>query len=126
LNLLALIFLIAAVMAAKKRRISLHKWLINICMLISFLLLYIFIQQRLSLSSPFKHIKIAEESGPFLVLLFSHIGTAIITFIFSLFAYFYGFTSRLEKHKKLVKILVPIWIYSSSTGVLLYLWILLK
>jgi putative membrane protein len=38
----------------------------------------------------------------------------------ALFTLYRGWTSQLPKHKKIAKITLPIWLYVSVTGVLIY------
>lgn len=54
-------------------------------------------------------------------LLLSHILLAIIVVPFVLFAFYFALTNRIERHKKIVKFTLPIWLYVSITGVLVYL-----
>jgi putative membrane protein len=42
---------------------------------------------------------------------------------FVLYAFLFGFTGQNEKHKKLVKISYPIWLFVAVSGVVCYLMI---
>ncbi|MDQ3393513.1 MAG: DUF420 domain-containing protein [Bacteroidota bacterium] len=59
----------------------------------------------------------------YLIILLSHIVLATIVVPFVLFAIYYGYTSNWLKHKKIVKFTLPIWLYVSITGVIVYLMI---
>ena len=59
----------------------------------------------------------------YLLILASHIILAAIQAPFVLYAFFYGYTGQIEKHRKIVKFSYPIWLYVSVTGVLVYLMI---
>lgn len=75
----------------------------------------------------------AAESTPFggegsirlvyYFLLITHILFAAVALFPILFAYYYGYTNQLEKHRKVVKYAYPIWLYVSVTGVIVYLMI---
>ncbi len=55
------------------------------------------------------------------LLLVTHIILAIMVVPFVLLALYYALTDKVPKHKKIVKIAYPIWLYVSITGVLVYL-----
>ncbi len=55
------------------------------------------------------------------LLLTTHIILAIVVVPFVLLALYYALTDKVPKHKKIVKIAYPIWLYVSITGVLVYL-----
>jgi putative membrane protein len=59
----------------------------------------------------------------YLIILGTHILLAILVVPFVLFSFFYALTSRFEKHKKIVRYTLPVWLYVSITGVLVYLMI---
>jgi putative membrane protein len=54
-------------------------------------------------------------------ILITHIILATTIVPLALFAIYRGLTGEIEKHKKIVKYTMPIWLYVSSTGVLVYL-----
>jgi len=59
----------------------------------------------------------------YLVILITHILLAIIVVPFVLFSFYFALTSRFDKHKKMVKYTLPVWLYVSVTGVMVYLMI---
>jgi len=56
-------------------------------------------------------------------LLITHIMLAIAVVPFVLLAIYYGISARYSKHKRIVKYTLPIWLYVSITGVIVYLMI---
>ncbi|HVD99387.1 MAG TPA: DUF420 domain-containing protein [Cytophagaceae bacterium] len=56
-------------------------------------------------------------------LLISHVLLAAVVVPFVLYAVYYGISNQLEKHKKVVKWTLPIWMYVSVSGVIVYLMI---
>lgn len=56
-------------------------------------------------------------------LLISHVLLAGVVVPFVLYAVYYGISEQLDKHKKVVKWTLPIWLYVSVTGVIVYLMI---
>ncbi len=56
-------------------------------------------------------------------LLLTHIVLAAVALFPILFAYYYGYTGKIDKHRKTVKYAYPIWLYVTITGVVVYLMI---
>ncbi|HLW21298.1 MAG TPA: DUF420 domain-containing protein [Cyclobacteriaceae bacterium] len=56
-------------------------------------------------------------------LLLTHILLAAIALFPILLAYYYGYTGRIERHKKMVRYAYPIWLYVTVSGVAVYLMI---
>lgn len=59
----------------------------------------------------------------YLIVLLSHILLAIVVVPFVLLTLYYALTSRIDKHRKIVRFTLPIWLYVSITGVVVYLMI---
>ena len=59
----------------------------------------------------------------YLVILATHIPLAGIALPFILFAAYRALTGDYEKHKKIVRIIWPVWFYVAITGVIVYLMI---
>ncbi len=120
LNGLSAIVLIAALIAVKQKNIKMHSRLIYLAMGISllFLLLYVF-YHIVTDSTSYK----GTLGYIYYPLLISHIILAAIQAPLVLFAFLYGYSGQIEKHKKLVKVSYPVWLYVSVTGVICYLMI---
>lgn len=61
--------------------------------------------------------------GVYYFLLLSHILLAAVALFPILWAYYYGYTRRDDKHREIVKYAYPIWLYVTLTGVIVYLMI---
>ena len=57
----------------------------------------------------------------YLLILLSHILLAIIVVPLVLFAFYFALTDKFDKHKKIVRFTLPVWLYVSVSGVLVYL-----
>ncbi len=114
------VLLIAALVAVKYNRIGLHKRLIYATMLLSvvFLLLYVFYHL---ISEPTRYT--GDYGMVYFPLLIVHIIAAAIQPPFVLYAFLYAYTNQIEKHKKLVKISYPLWLFVAVSGVVCYLMI---
>ncbi|BDC99790.1 DUF420 domain-containing protein [Persicobacter psychrovividus] len=60
----------------------------------------------------------------YLGLLLLHIGLAMVVLPLVLLSYLYALSNKLEKHRKIVKLSFPIWLFVSVSGVIVYLMIL--
>jgi len=54
-------------------------------------------------------------------ILITHIVLAVIIIPLALFTLYRGWTSQLKQHRKIAKITLPIWLYVSISGVIIYL-----
>ncbi len=61
--------------------------------------------------------------GIYYFFLLTHIVLAAVALFPILLAYYYGYSGKLEKHRKTVKFAYPIWLYVTVTGVVVYLMI---
>ena len=59
----------------------------------------------------------------YLAILITHIPLAGLALPFILFAAYRALTGDYEKHKKMVRIIYPVWMYVAVTGVIVYLMI---
>lgn len=59
----------------------------------------------------------------YLLILLSHIVLAALVVPFVLFAFYFALTGKFNHHKKIVKFALPVWLYVSITGVIVYLMI---
>ena len=57
----------------------------------------------------------------YFVLLISHIVLAALSLPFILQTWIYGFTNQFEKHRKMAKLVFPVWLYVALTGPICYL-----
>ena len=69
--------------------------------------------------------KSAAGSGRiiYLAILITHIPLAGLALPFILFAAYRALTGEYDKHKKLVRVIWPVWFYVAVTGVIVYLMI---
>ncbi len=59
----------------------------------------------------------------YFIILITHIILAAIIVPLALFALVFGFTNQLTRHRKIVRWTMPIWLYVSLSGVIVYLMI---
>lgn len=63
---------------------------------------------------------VGDSQTLYYFILITHILLAMIIIPLALFTIYRGWTSELSKHRKIAKITLPIWLYVSATGVLIY------
>ncbi len=116
------VLLIAALIAIKQKKITLHRNLMFTSIILSVLFLLSYIMHHL-----FTHETPFGGTGAlktfYYVVLFSHIILAGIILPFILYTAYRALTAEFGRHKKLAKITWPIWLYVSITGVVVYLMI---
>ena len=123
LNSLCTVLLIVGWVAIKRRNVSLHKQCmltaINVSVLFLSSYLYYHIVQRGGESTPFP--------GPpgsvrmvYYTILVSHIILAAIIVPMALYTAYLGLRDRLPAHRRLARWTLPIWLYVSITGVVVY------
>ena len=134
LNTLAKFFLIGAIWAIKKRRVNLHRQMIQFALICSLVFLLSYVTYHFTtpatiygdsdgngiLSESEKQI---AGSGRivYLFILLTHIVLAAVSFPFILMALTYALTNQFSKHKKLTRWVFPVWLYVAITGPLVYL-----
>jgi putative membrane protein len=122
LNTTTALVLIAGVISIKKGRQDYHRLLMSIAFILGAIFLVVYITYHSTVeSTPFGGEGIVKSIYYFLLL--SHILLSIGVVPLVLLAFNHALKGRFEKHKKIVKFTLPIWLYVSVTGVIVYLMI---
>jgi putative membrane protein len=116
------LLLIASLRAIKAKKIALHKKL----NLSAFFLSVVFL-----LSYVTYHFLVPETSYGgdgflkylYYTILITHIIGAAVVLPLILLSFWHGLQNQVEKHKKIVRFSYPIWLYVTTTGVIIYLMI---
>lgn len=114
--------LTGALVAVKQKKFELHKNLMLTAFSLGALFLVLYILYHVS-----------NENTPYggegviryvyFFFLISHIGLSIGVVYFVLMAMHYAITQQFKRHRKVVKIAFPVWLYVSVSGVIVYLMI---
>ena len=136
INGMVAVLLIAGLLTVKKGNYQLHKKIMLSAMFLSILFLLSYICHHLFAGETIygetdgiKGLSAAETAAAgsmrnvYLAVLITHIPLAGIALPFILFAAYRALTGEYEKHKKLVRIIWPLWFYVTITGVLVYIMI---
>lgn len=136
LNSTTAVLLLIGFAFIKKKQITYHKT----CMLIAFTLGCVFLVSYIIYHSSAPSTVFGDINGDgvlditekaalgsmrvvYLVILLSHILLAIVVVPFVLLSLFYALSRKFDKHKKIVHYTLPIWLYVSISGVIVYLMI---
>ena len=136
INAAVAILLLAGLFAVRNRNYQLHKKIMLTAMLLSVLFLLSYICHHLFAGETVygetdgvKGLSDAERNAAgsmrtgYLFILSTHIPLAGLALPFILFAAYRALTGEYEKHKKIVRIIWPVWFYVAVTGVVVYLMI---
>lgn len=136
LNTTSFILLLFSLWAIKQKKVELHKkinltaFVLSALFLISYVIAHFFIPETIFGDSNHNGILENTELQPiktirffYLILLFSHIFFAAITFPLVLLSFYYGLNNNIILHKKIVKLAYPMWLYVCFTGPLVYLFL---
>ena len=118
-NAMSAVLLVLAVRAIKQKRVARHQAL----MLTAFASSAFFLVGYLAYHYVHGDSKYPGHGGmraAYLVLLASHVILSIPVVPMCLAAFYFAFKRRFLTHKKITKVLFPIWLYVSVTGVLVF------
>ena len=130
------LFLLIGLLTVKRGNYLLHKRIMLTAMFLSVLFLLSYICHHLFAGEAIygetdgvKGLSEAERTAAgsmrtiYLIILATHIPLAGLALPFILFAAYRALTGEYEKHKKLVRIIWPLWFYVAITGVIIYIMI---
>jgi putative membrane protein len=120
INALTAVVLIAALIAIKSRKITLHQRLIQFALLLSLLFLVAYVLYHITSDSTSYG---GEYRMLYLFILISHIVLSVLVIPIVLFTYLFAWQGNYERHKKWTRFAFPIWLYVAITGVVVYLMI---
>ena len=110
--------LILSLVMVKKGRIDLHQRLNTLAMILSIFFLLSYVLYHVTNGDTAYG---GASKGMYYLLLFSHIVLAGLSLPAILFAYYAGWRGDVSKHKRIVRVTYPVWLYVTLTGVLVYL-----
>lgn len=119
LNALAFVLIVAGLVAIKRGREDLHKGLMIAATSVSALFLCSYLTYHLN-AEPVKFAGEGAIRTVYFAILISHVVLAAVQVPLILAAVWTGLKDRRARHRKLVKITAPIWLYVSVTGVVVY------
>jgi len=122
LNTICTILLISSWFSIKRGRADLHKKLnlttfgLSSVFLVSYVLYHAFgVETRFPADHPLRPV--------YLTILITHIILATVVLPLVLFSFYWALVGQIDRHRKLVKYSFPIWLYVTTSGVIVYLMI---
>jgi len=118
LNALTAVLLVTGWFLVKRKRIALHKNVMLAAFASSsgFLISYVLYHWFKAAPRPYT----GDFRALYLVILLSHIMLAALIIPLALITLYRGWRMSVAKHRKIAKITLPLWLYVSVTGVLIY------
>jgi putative membrane protein len=116
------IILLLAFWAIRVKNIALHKRLMQTAIFISLLFLLSYITYHAATEST-KYGGEGLLKNLYFLILFSHIILAAAIVPLVLVTYVRALSERFDKHRKIARITLPLWLYVTFTGVVVYLMI---
>ena len=121
LNTLVAFCLVAAIVSIVKfGRVDLHKRFINVAVGLSILFLLSYVTYHIT-SGEVKYEGEGTIRKVYFFLLITHIVLAAVSFPFILLSLSYAMSNQFKKHRRIVKIAFPMWLYVAVTGPIVFL-----
>lgn len=120
INGITALLLVAALIAIKKGKKSLHQKLMTLCIFLSVLFLIMYVAYHITSETT-----VYGGEGPlkyvYYVILLSHIVLSIAVIPLVLTTYAKAYIQDFTRHKQWARYTFPIWLYVAVTGVIVYL-----
>ncbi len=123
LNGTAAVLLTFGYAAIRAKQVRLHKTLMLTALAVSAMFLASYLYYHFAVRHGKETTYTGEWSRVFYGLLISHILLAIVTVPMALITARLALVGRFHRHKKLARWTLPIWLYVSVTGVIVYLFL---
>ena len=136
INALTALLLVLALIAIKNKKIKLHENLMKICIGLSLVFLIMYIAYHITSTSTIfgdvnkdgirdasEKAEIGRELYVYAFILISHIILSIALIPMVLTSYVRAIQKQFDPHKRIGKITLPIWLYVTITGVIVYIMI---
>lgn len=125
LNALAGVMLVVGYVLIKRRRETAHKWIMLGAFGVSVIFLGCYLSYHYLLHAN-EGIRGRPFAGPdslkpfYIGMLISHVGLAAAVPVLALITIYHGYRDNRAKHRRIAWWTLPIWLYVSVTGVLIY------
>jgi uncharacterized membrane protein YozB (DUF420 family) len=120
LNTLAAILLVAGWVCVRRGNVKAHRAAMLAAFVVSSVFLVSYLT-RYAIEGSHRFAGPESVKPVYLAILFTHIPLAALVPILALRMFFLAWKGRFDAHRRLGRITLPIWLYVSVTGVLVYL-----
>ncbi|WIV18745.1 DUF420 domain-containing protein [Paenibacillus polygoni] len=121
LNSFTFIFLLAALIAILKKNVKIHKRFVIAAFVSTLLFLVTYLTFHYISPETSKFGGEGFIRPVYFTILITHSFLAAVIVPLALFSLVWGWTMQVEKHRKIARWTMPIWLYVSFTGVIVYL-----
>ena len=122
INAITALLLVFALIAIKRKKVTLHQRLMQSCIVLSLLFLVMYIAYHMT-TDPTPFLGEGSVKTLYFFILISHIVLSVALIPLVLISYVRAFQKEFPEHKKISKITFPIWLYVAVTGVIVYIMI---
>ncbi len=119
LNGISSVLLVVAFIFIRQKKINLHRRTMLTAFGISAMFLVSYVTYHWYMRGP--KLYEGEWTTLYYVILLTHIPLAVVILPMAMVTLNRGWSGLIEKHKRIARITLPIWLYVSVTGVLIYL-----
>ena len=119
LNGISSVLLVVAFIFIRQKKIDLHRRTMLTAFGISAMFLVSYVTYHWYMRGP--QLYEGEWTTLYYVILLTHIPLAVVILPMAMVTLNRGWSGLIEKHKRIARITLPIWLYVSVTGVLIYL-----
>jgi len=119
-NFVAMVLLIIGYVKIRAKNVQSHRRYMIAAFAVSMVFLAVYLTYHLT-SEPKKFAGQGLIRPAFFVLLVTHIVLAATVPILASITLYLGLRDRRERHRKMARITLPIWVYVSVTGVIVYI-----
>jgi putative membrane protein len=136
LNSITSVLLVSAFYFVMKGNIKMHRSLMTVCFILGVIFLLSYITYHSAAPSTiFGDLNadgiLDDNEGAlvdssrtwYVILLLSHIALSIMVVPLVLMTFYYSLNNKIANHKKIVRYTLPVWLYVSITGVIVYIMI---
>jgi uncharacterized membrane protein YozB (DUF420 family) len=122
LNGLAAVLLVAAYIAIRRRQVRLHQGLMvaAFCTSVLFLACYLYYHIVVKGGEPTRFTTPGWPKATYFTILGSHTILAVAVAVLAPLTLYLGFGAPTNRHKRIARWTLPIWLYVSVTGVVVY------
>ena len=118
LNAITTVLLVVAYLFIRRKKIELHKKTMLTAFGTSAMFLVTYVIYHWFKSGPAQYA--GEWQTFYLFILFTHIVLAAVILPMAMVTLYRGWTMNVRKHRKIARITLPLWLYVSVTGILVY------
>lgn len=120
INTITTVVLLCGLIFIKQKKVYLHRMAMTTAFILGGLFLICYITYHIS-NPANKFYGEGFIRYVYFFILITHIGLSLIVLPMVLRAMFFAVTKQFDRHKKVVRFAYPIWLYVSTTGVIVYL-----